>query len=955
MNFGFSGTGLTIANLNIQHLLPKLDELKCHLSQTSSPKILGLCETFLHDNIKNNELQIKNYKFERKDRKVKKGGGIITYINEGIVYKRRYDLEINDIESIWIQIFCKNRKSFLINFVYRPPNSNQAWIDLYEAQLEIADCSNHVYYLLGDFNINYVNRNSQEIFNNTKWADITVKFGLEQLVKTPTRISKSSSTIIDHIYTNCSYKIKEVFVSELAISDHFPICLTFSTIVNISKKSKHDVIKYRSFKKFDENAFQSDLLYSGLEYLETVINPNDALNIFYDILNKTLSKHAPIKEKRVKYEHQVDWFNEEIKTSIRERDYYKKIGNHSQYKTLRNKIPTLIKKSKRNFFNNAIKDNKDSSYLWKNLKDISNLNHTNRIELPQKLMISGVEIGDDLNIVKELNKHFISISNIVTKTSFSNKNFLDLKKHLDLKLENITFDIKFITPFEVRKIIDKLNINKSTGLDGIGPRILKYCGDTITPCIASIINNSISSGVFPDKLKEARVLPIFKSGVKEEAENYRPISILPTISKIYERHIATQIHTYFENNDIIHKRQSGFRKNHSCNTALTRLIDAWINDVDSGKIVGVVFLDLRKAFDLVDHQILMHKLKLYHFSENTVRLFKSYLSNRQQMVKVGNIQSDMLTVESGVPQGSILGPLLFLLYINDVTLSSQELNIDLYADDSTLYESGLEVCEIQNKLQSNINNIVDWCVINNMSVHPLKTKCMLIGSRHKLKNTSNLYLTINDNALENVTVQKLLGVFIDNKLNWHAHIDYVCKNLNRKISLLKHVLYFLTDDMKTIFYNSYLLPIFDYCCVLWGKDNKNYINKINILQKRAAKIILNKPIKTPTKGLFKSLNWLSFNERCKYHSAVLIYKVINQIAPAYLLDILTFSRNEKHNLRSSIHNDLVLQKIPRTNYYKDSFSYYSMKVWNDIPVDIRSVPKIQSFKSKYKKYLLKIV
>ena len=311
---------------------------------------------------------------------------------------------------------------------------------------------------------------------------------------------------------------------------------------------------------------------------------------------------------------------------------------------------------------------------------------------------------------------------------------------------------------------------------------MKYCGDIITPCIASIINNSISSGLFPDKLKEARVLPIFKSGVKEEPENYRPISILPTISKIYERHIATQLHSYFEKTDIIHKRQSGFRKHHSCNTALTRLTDAWIKDVDCGKLVGTVFLDLRKAFDLVDHHILIHKLKLYHFSEKTVKLFESYLSNRRQMVKVGNIKSVMLTVKSGVPQGSILGPLLFLLYINDVTLSCQELNIDLYADDSTLYESGFELYKIQNKLQSNLNCIIDWCVINNMSLHPMKTKCMLIGSSHKLKNTNMLNLSINDTIVENVTVQKMLGVYIDNNLTWHVHIDYVC-NKRAKMAL----------------------------------------------------------------------------------------------------------------------------------------------------------------------------
>lgn len=189
--------------------------------------------------------------------------------------------------------------------------------------------------------------------------------------------------------------------------------------------------------------------------------------------------------------------------------------------------------------------------------------------------------------------------------------------------------MNYISPLEVKQIIDKLDISKSTGIDEIGPRVIKHCGDFITPCIASIINNSIMNGIFPDSLKTARVLPLFKLGCKDDPSNYRPISILPTISKIFERHIANQVQDYFHSTNIIHTKQSGFRKNHSCCTALTSLIDAWVKDIDSGKIVGAVFLDLRKAFDLVDHEILLHKLNLYHFSENSIKFFKSYLSNRK--------------------------------------------------------------------------------------------------------------------------------------------------------------------------------------------------------------------------------------------------------------------------------------------------------------------------------------
>lgn len=216
-------------------------------------------------------------------------------------------------------------------------------------------------------------------------------------------------------------------------------------------------------------------------------------------------------------------------------------------------------------------------------------------------------------------------------------------------MNKYVFEIDFITPFEVKKLIDKLDANKATGIDGIGPKILKSCGDHLSVAIAGIINNSIKYGVFPDVMKEACIYPVHKGGCKQDANNYRPISILPTLSKIFERHIALQLQLFFKKTNVLHVNQSGFRTSHSCHTALIRLVDTWLKEVDDGNFVGAVFLDLRKAFDLVDHEILLHKLYLHHFSENAVKLFRSYLTNRTQMVKVGSIKSDILPISTGVP------------------------------------------------------------------------------------------------------------------------------------------------------------------------------------------------------------------------------------------------------------------------------------------------------------------
>ena len=275
-------------------------------------------------------------------------------------------------------------------------------------------------------------------------------------------------------------------------------------------------------------------------------------------------------------------------------------------------------------------------------------------------------------------------------------------------------------------------------------------------------NLSIKSGKFPSIFKTARVCPIFKSGDACNPDNYRPIAVLPCLSKIIERHIANSLYIFLNSNDLLNTTQSGFRPKHSCTTALTKLVDEWLANIDNGEINGVIFLDLKKAFDLVNHIILLKKLEYYNVSNCTLDWFKSYLIERSQQVKVNNVMSNTKCIKTGVPQGSILGPLLFILYINDLPLNIEHSLIDLYADDSTLHCKGNNLLQLTSNLQNDIHVIENWCSQNCMKLNAKKCKSMIIGSKQRLCLTGNsLDINISNEQIENVDCEKLLGLYID--------------------------------------------------------------------------------------------------------------------------------------------------------------------------------------------------
>ena len=334
-----------------------------------------------------------------------------------------------------------------------------------------------------------------------------------------------------------------------------------------------------------------------------------------------------------------------------------------------------------------------------------------------------------------------------------------------------SFSIKETTRDEVIKLLNALPSNKACGLDGIPSRLLKEGKEIIASSLAYIFNLSIKTGIFPDEWKIAKVVPIFKEGKKCIPDNYRPISILPVVSKLIERIVFNQLYSYLTDHHLLSDSQSGFRPLHSTMTALLEATNSWLWNMDDGLLNGIIFLDLKKAFDTMNHDILLEKLKLYGVGQPSMCWFSSYLSERKQKTFVDGALSDTYKTKCGIPQGSILGPLFFIIYINDLPSCDLYSKIRMYADDTSLTIAHSDENSLEQRMNHDLCRISEWLIANRLSLNVVKTKYMIVASKHKLQQLNyDFQVKVNRQQLKREKTYKYLGVEIDESITWGQHI-----------------------------------------------------------------------------------------------------------------------------------------------------------------------------------------
>ena len=570
------------------------------------------------------------------------------------------------------------------------------------------------------------------------------------------------------------------------------------------------------------------------------------LELLYDKLINDLVElfnlNCPIIKVKEKNKNNKPWlYNSLIKCINKKNKMYKKmIKNKSftkinYYKKYKNILTSLLRLSEKLYYSNKINNNKNNiKYTWSIINNLINPN------LGKK--------GNNSNSpnANEFNTFFsnigINLSEKISAPSLDN----DIYKTMQGNNKNSLFFTQ-ISIYEILNEVRNSKSKSSTDVTDFSMFISKEIILEISPLLKHVFNRSLAEGIFPNVLKKAKVIPIFKSGDKSLAENYRPLSLLPQISKIFEKLIKSRISNFLNKFNILNDDQYGFRKNLSTADALSDVLESVNTNLENLENCAIVSIDLRKAFDTLDHDILINKLYIYGIRGIALKLIKSYLSDRIQFVRYNNTDSYYNYIKCGVPQGSVLGPLLFILYINDLPNISDTFKSVLFADDTTLIFSNTSILELKNNIQFNINKLYDWLNVNKLSLNISKTNVLLFNIRNKNINI-NMDLNINNIKVKQVSEIKFLGVIIDCKLNWKLQLNYVSSKLSRTIAILHKVKNKLNMKSLILLYNALFLSHLNYCSNIWGNTFKSSLKNIFILQKRAIKCICN------THSMYTNLN-----------------------------------------------------------------------------------------------------
>ena len=936
---------LKVTCLNFQSIKNKKPELE-NLLDSVNPDIIIGTETWLDPSVSSSEyFDLNTYSVFRKDRppnsKGQYHGGVLIAIKNEYQSVENKELQ-TDCESVWVEAIMHDSRKLVISSFYRPqPNDNTSLQLLNDSINRINTNSKSILLIGGDFNLGNIDWDTcstmpgkPNIKQHQELLDIVADHSLTQLVKSPTRKDKT----LDLLLTNYPSVVDNIeTIPPIGEADHDIILCECRTSLRRCKPKPRPILKY---SKANWNNINEDLIKTNSEISQKeqyCSDINELWNIFKENLQKSISKNIPSKLSKAK--NKFPWITNDLRKKMNryKRKLLKRNKNHAKSNDLR-LLKSQIQKEQRKaywsyienmIFNIPIPDESSGNFNKppKNLFSYIKGQKTDSTTIPP-LRKDGLLKTDAIPKANILNQQFQKAFTPTSSQEIPNKGSSPFPQ-----MSNI-----HITQNGINKLLSNINPHKASGPDGIHGKVLKECKDNISPILTIIFNKSLELGKLPLDWKHANICPVYKKGDKHDAINYRPISLTCICCKIMEHVISSNIMSFLETNNILYDLQHGFRSSRSCETQLISFIQNICQSLNKKIQTDIIIMDFAKAFDKVPHKHLLYKLNYYGINNTTVNWISDFLGDRTQTVALEGIMSEKVPVTSGVPQGTVMGPILFLIYINDFADYIQHSTLRLFADDSIIYK------EINNEndaklLQSDLEAAGRWETDWLMHFHP--DKCNILSITQK-KNPINFLYKLHNHDLEKVQSAKYLGVTIQNNLKWDKHINSITNKANQSLGFLRRNLKINSSKAKDHAYKAIVRPKLEYSSSVWDPHTKCQKDQIEKVQRRAARFTTNRFHNTSSvSNMIHSLNWPSLEIRRTRARLIMFYKIIHQNVAIYPVNLL-FPADPRTRY-SSIYGYKIISTT--TDQYKYSFFPRTVSQWNLLPLNMQQADTVDSFKS----------
>lgn len=918
---------LNIFVLNINRLKNKIPDLEFLLhSLNFNPDIIILVETWLNSD-EAKFVNIPGYNTSYYCRTNLRGGGIIAFIRDDIEYEV---IPVDSKERVEFLLLSIKTYNFKLCAVYKAPLGEN---NIFFSHLnKILEKYNDVI-LVGDTNINLLNDSNDSIhYQNVLRSNNSVLLNnIDSFCHTRKHSPTSSISIIDHASSSLLDKFNhKLILGDHHLSDHRFLILSLEAIRQT--KQATPTFQKTDFKKVSETLIEA---------------PTDSFDNFHNFIKFQIQQNTSDFVPSTKRDSfGKPWFDSSLNTLKKQRDKFYKLKQkypdneyfHENFIALKKSLINAIKISKSRYFSSRISESiANPKKLWSCFSEII----SNKTSYSQKPQVTLNDSNSNDSIPNKFNRHFVSVGQQISHSRISNFNNISRKP-----IRKILNTFKKSNPEDIRKLILSLKNDSSAGEDRLKAPFLKNNIDYFSSILSKFINESIDLGKFPKSLKRAKVIPIFKSGDKRDVFNYRPISILPMFAKVFECFLRDQIFLHLKHNNIISPLQFGFLEGSSTASAAISLTHNIFTNMGNNRKTSCLFLDLHKAFDTLNHTTLKRILNESGIRDDALSLISDYISDRSQFVEVNGDKSNVLSISHGVPQGSIIGPCLFLLYINNLLSLPLHGSLQCYADDTAIVYGEKDYSSLRNKMTEDLIVIDSFLSSINLKLNPSKSKYIIFKQTNI--NPLNFFnsISFNNKTIYSTNNYDYLGLVIDERLSFSDHINRILKKITPYLGVLSRIRYTLNRENMMKIYYSYIHSHLTYLLPFWSAASKTSLKNLSFFQNKLMRIIKFKPYDFSTQLLYDN-SFLSFYQLQKYESILLIYKISNNLikSPMELNQNIQVTGRQTRSC-----NDFRLPTT-RSGISQKSILYRGLKLFNDLPPTIKNVSNISQFKRLVKKFV----